>query len=485
MKSHEIDGSREREVLTGMVVNSSVCGAIAARWDGRLFASAAANIVGGMCVRYWRRHRRHPGKDIESLYRLWEEKGQDRDHAEYLSDFLASLSGEYERNGDINPGHVIDVAGELFDDVRLDRCADEIKMHRANGDRVAAEAARVNATPIAVGVGSSISLFTDPEAIRSTYDQEHREPLIEYEGALGEFFADSLSRDSLVGLMAVEKAGKSWWMLDMAYRAMQNRKRVAYFQVGDLSDWQIKDRFLVRAKRHPSRSTREDREWPCHVNWPTSITAPPRTDDDGKVRRKLEPATVTTKRKEFQAPLQCGEDWIQEIMDTVRGEVRSKKSWLELSCHPTRSISVAGIRAVLDGWLLQSDPYVPDVICIDYADILAPVDRKKDEIHQIKETWEELRKLSMEKHCLVITATQVNAASYTRSLLDRSNFSGNHLKYAEVNSMFGINVTSAEKDVGVCRLNCIARREGAFNWSRAIHVAGCLALSCPAVRSCW
>ena len=52
---------------------------------------------------------------------------------------------------------------------------------------------------------------------------------------------------------------------------------------------------------------------------------------------------------------------------------------------------------------MNSTPDIPDVIIVDYADILAPEDtRQSEKRHQVDETWKALRRLSQEWHALVI-----------------------------------------------------------------------------------
>lgn len=142
---------------------------------------------------------------------------------------------------------------------------------------------------------------------------------------------------------------------------------------------------------------------------------------------------------------------------------------------------MTGIRSILDGW--EQEDWFPDVVVIDYADILLPVNPREEKIAQIKTDWEEMRKLSLERDCLVVTGTQANAATYSKKIQGRENFSGNHLKMAEVTALVGINFTGEEKDAGITRLNYIVRRTGAWNARRCVHVAGCLTLANPAVRS--
>jgi hypothetical protein len=96
-----------------------------------------------------------------------------------------------------------------------------------------------------------------------------------------------------------------------------------------------------------------------------------------------------------------------------------------------------------------------------------------------------MRALSQEIDCLVVTATQANAASYKSELMGRWNFSEDKRKLAHCTGMIGINATVKEQDRGIQRLNWIVLREGEFSYTKCVNVANCLAISNPAIRSCW
>ncbi len=467
-------GEAEREIVIGMIVNDTVAGRAAAVWGDPPgpFAAPAWNTVGSWCVEHYRKYGCSLGRGVQSRYREWAD-GKRGDEADIIGTLLAHISEEFKRyKKEINPTYLTDLASTTFRKNRL-RKALEAATADLDANRLdAAEATVTKYAGVDLSAGTGVDLFVDREAMLSTYTGEYRESLVAYEGGLKDFWGHMLGRDQFISFMAPEKTGKSWLMLDVAYRAMLNRKRVAYFQAGDLSEHQIKDRFLVRAARAPSLSTNEAGGWPCTVYYPEEITPPGPEDDRAEVSRT---------KKEFRRAFFSEKGWDEEIYNHVLGRVRSRNSYFKLKCYPSRTVSVSGIRDALESYALSG--WIPDCVVIDYADVLAPVDRREDKIQQIGTTWQELRKLNQQLHCCLVTATQVNAASYSKRTLDRSNFSGNHLKLAEVTGMVGINVTAAEKDRGLMRLNWIARREGQFVPSRCVHVAGCLALSDPCVVS--
>lgn len=158
---------------------------------------------------------------------------------------------------------------------------------------------------------------------------------------------------------------------------------------------------------------------------------------------------------------------------------------MKLACTANSTTTVED----LDGMLGEAakEGWSPDVVVVDYADILAPERSAKgqDFRHQTNETWKALRRLSQKWHCLVVTATQSDADSYERKVLTKKNFSEDKRKLAHVTGMVGINQTEEEKQKGLFRLNWVLLREGVFYENRCITVAGCLAVARPAVRSSW
>jgi replicative DNA helicase len=149
--------------------------------------------------------------------------------------------------------------------------------------------------------------------------------------------------------------------------------------------------------------------------------------------------------------------------------------------HPNNSINVRGIESLLDVW--ERDGWIPDVIVIDYADLLLPPNNKVDKRFQIDDTWKQLRGLSQSRHCLVLTATQADASSYRTKILGKSNFSESKTKLGHTTGIVGINVTPAEKEMQVRRLNWIVLRDADYNELECLYIAGCLGICRPMIMS--
>ncbi len=165
----------------------------------------------------------------------------------------------------------------------------------------------------------------------------------------------------------------------------------------------------------------------------------------------------------------------KEFIDKVRRNFK-------LACFPNDSISVNGINTELALWE-KYENFVPDVIVVDYADILAAIDTRLEFRHRENQTWKALRALSQVRRCLVVTATQSDAASYGKERLNLSNFSEDKRKYGHVTMMLALNQTPEEKRKGLMRIGQLVVREDEFDTDRDVVVLQCLAIGRPFLGS--
>lgn len=465
MRIERREGYEEREVITAMIVDSGVLGRIESKWEPDLFRSKWSNLVASWCVKFYRSYDKAPGRAIEGLFESWAQDTKDEETVKLVERFLGGLSNEYKRKAkEVNPDYVLDIAGKLFNRVRATKLAEAVQGDVDGGNLDKALKRIAGFGQVEIGVGSGVDILRDKAAIQAAFEGV-QEPLVKYPGALGRFFGNALERDAFIAFQGPEKRGKSVWLLDVAWRAMLQRRRVAYFQVGDMSQNQVMRRFMARASGIPIRRPKSG-----VFRYPTGISRDP---DEMRAEAEFE-------EREVKSDLSFQAAW-KACDKVLRTKVKSDRPFFRLSCHPNSSISVTGIRSILLGW--EREGWIPDVVCIDYADVLAPISSNDEGREQINKTWNHLRSLSQSLHCLVVTATQADAASYAVETMSQRNFSDDKRKMAHVTGMIGLNATPQEKEDGLMRLNWIVLREGEFSPRRCVHVAGCLDIYNPAVRS--
>lgn len=435
-----------------MITNEAVLARIAAKWPREgLFSSKWENLVGVWCVQFYKKYSKAPDDKIGAMFESW--AGQHEDQIETINmvdDLLAYLSNEHDQDTSDSSEYLIDLAGDLFNKIRLrdtlESALDQIEMGRtANAEQLVSGLERVE-----LGIGSVMHL-DDLEAWESAFADDQAEALIRFPPIMDEFVNGAFHRDALVAICAPEKRKKSYVMLDLAVRAIKQRRKVAFFECGDMSRNQVLMRLAHRITRRPL--------------YAGTYQIPEDIDDEHipimkevVYDRGVTPADCIAAGKKIE---------------------RQEKYW-KLFCYPADSMNVEGIAAECHN--LGREGWTPDIVICDYADILAPpsgmVAQGRDWINK---TWLEMRRLSQEIHCCFITATQADASSYNQDKITRSNFSEDKRKNAHISAMLGINATPEDMDNEIIRLNWTNRRVGKCNENKQLFAAGCLDIACPMI----
>lgn len=450
------DGGDERAVLIGMIVNHRVVGAIADKWERGLFASTWSSLVGGWCVDYYRKYHKAPYKNITGLYERWAAAGPNKDEDKLVRSFLETLSDQFEQHKKaINAEFVLDQATRLFNKVRINELREMLEGDIEGNDVDAALERIEGMRRVAVGQSAGVDFLGDDSANDAALAEELDENLITFpDRDTNRFFRNMLVRDSLISFLGREKVGKSRWLQDLAVRGLEQGRLVGYFEVGDNSQSQLFKRLNARLVNRPL----EGRSWRV----PVEIAEPPH-------KRKL-PNIKYEWLEEPERRLTA-----ERSREHRRGIVeRLGTNRLRADCQPNSTVSVNYIRAQLDGWY-RDYGWHPDLVVIDYADILDAIDRRVDRRDQINDTWKAMRALAQSYHCLVVTATQADAASYDAWVLGMDNFSEDKRKNGQVNGIIGINQTEAEKAAEIYRLNCVLHREVQYLPEKCLWLAGSMA----------
>ena len=463
MKIKKKDGKIERQILIAMLVSDAVVSRISRVWDTDLFVSDWASIVGSLCVKYFDKYGKAPKGAFETVFHKWAKaKNRDEDTVSLIEKFLVSLEDEFEEyEKEINADYIFDLASDYFNANRLKAKLEELQDDLDSQDVPKAIAQMGNFKSVELCGSDGIDLLRDTQALQKAFEAA-QEPIIRFKDDLGRFFGSELSRDSFVGILAPEKRGKSFWLMELGWRAMMQRKKVAFFAIGDMSQAQMIRRFASRATGKPQK--------PKKYLYPLSI------EHEGPYTQlaqlKYEKRQHTEKLN-WQITLKSFNRMIKRT--------RTSDTLLKLATYPAGTLSVSGIEDKLAIWEREGD-WVPDVIVIDYADILFE-DPRRDKRTEVDKNWRDMRALSSNWHGLVLTATQANAKAYNAPLLGMGHFTESKSKNAHVTAMFAINQTVREKKLKYSRLNWIARREDDFDLKRCVYVAECRDIGRVAVLS--
>ena len=461
LDSELYEGNQNRAIMTAMIFSDDALRLIYPIWANDGFSSKILNLIASWCKKHYDECGAAPKYDILDHYNRWALTRTDGGGEDPVAKQINDCTAEFDsRRTPFDPQHMKNLAMTQFKRNRVAHLSGLLKQDVENRDFDKAEQRIARFSPMKDEEQEPIDVFQDMEKLKQCTNQSKAEPLITYPQGLGKFFGNSLRKGNLIAFMGPDKSGKSFWLMDIAYRAMVARQRVMYFEAGDMTEEQILIRFHVRNSGIPER--------PCSYIMPKSFVI-----NDNCTDVEVDEVNCASQISYLKAKKKC------ELLAKTR--IKSLKSYLKLSVHANSSLTVTDMRAIIEkekkkGWKT-------DVVVVDYADILCPppgIELTRDQTNAI---WKQLRRMSQELDCLVVTASQSNAKAYKSEILDRSNFSEDKRKLAHVTGMIGINVSNSDREQGLTRLNWINLRDRPFNDRRLCYVAGCLALAKPAIIS--
>lgn len=514
-KIQRVKGDIERRMLIGAITSDRFLRRVQHVYQANILSHRSRYVatVMGWCLNYWKRYEAAPGKEIENIFHAEVKQGKlNEEHADLIADVLETASEEYEQEGTLNVDYLLDKVRDHMAELGAEALADEIKDGLALGNVRDVEVLISKYRRVELSRGQDINPFTDPDEIYGAFEETNK-PIIQFGGALGDMMNDALTTDSLVGIMGPEKRGKTWMLMEFIFAAIRSRKNVAFFAVGDMSKDQMIRRLHIRLagrsniERYcqptviPILDCIHNQDDSCQHKYRIGhmgLGFDPEEEgfDASRTPRGYRSCAVCQRtrsdRKQYKGSYWFTKGhklkkltWRDGLVLGRRFFGRMKGRAFKLSCHPNSSINVAQISNQLDVWD-AAENFVPNVVIIDYADILAPEPFAPSEYrHQQNETWKALRRLSQEHHCLVVTATQADARSYEQESLTERNFSEDKRKYGHVIGMFGLNQTREEKEQGLMRLNCLMLREGEFSVLREVKVLQCLSRGKVHIGSFW
>jgi replicative DNA helicase len=155
---------------------------------------------------------------------------------------------------------------------------------------------------------------------------------------------------------------------------------------------------------------------------------------------------------------------------------------LRIKAYPAYSANLETIKRDLNV-LEMTEGFIPVVIIIDYADILAPENKRIEGRDRYDETWKMLKNMAATRHCLVVTASQSNKKTLEKKDTKIVDVAEDIRKVAHVDAMYSLSQTPDEKDNGIMRISVVAHRWKDFNENSQVIVLQNLATGQVALDS--
>jgi replicative DNA helicase len=159
----------------------------------------------------------------------------------------------------------------------------------------------------------------------------------------------------------------------------------------------------------------------------------------------------------------CGidsNDVFKHKADVIKfySENKDKLGRLIIKEYPTSTVTVNTLRAHMERLTLEG--FKPDIIIVDYADIMRS-SRQFDSLrHELKLIYEELRALASDMKVPVLTASQSNKEGTHADVIDETNMSEGFSKAFVADIILTISRKPLEKSTGKGRLFVAKNRAG-------------------------
>ena len=131
---------------------------------------------------------------------------------------------------------------------------------------------------------------------------------------------------------------------------------------------------------------------------------------------------------------------------------------LMIKYYPTRTASVQTISSHLKQ--LELIEFKPDVIVVDYADILKPISNYREKRLNLGETYEHLRGMAGEFDVPVWTASQANRSSVVEEVIGADKVSEDYSKVMTADFVMSISRKVEDKVANLARVHIIKNRFG-------------------------
>ena len=131
---------------------------------------------------------------------------------------------------------------------------------------------------------------------------------------------------------------------------------------------------------------------------------------------------------------------------------------LMIKYYPTRTASVQTISSHLKQ--LEMKEFKPDVIVVDYADILKPISNYREKRLNLGETYEHLRGMAGEFDVPVWTASQANRSSLEEEVIGADKVSEDYSKVMTADFVMSISRKVEDKVANLARVHIIKNRFG-------------------------
>ncbi len=465
----------EKKIVTGMIVSSPFCRDIMPMLRLEYFDVDYARNVAGWIKSYYGRYKKAPGIHIQDIFNAKKIKMKE-EVSELVGSFLLDLSEKYSlgEEGPFNSDYLVDQAQQYFKRQAMLRTTEITRGLLLDGKVEEAEREWAKYKGIYKEVSKWVNPFS-PEFVEKVLEEEGQ-GLFSFPGKLGEL-TGPWKRGWLVSFMGPRKRGKSWFLMEVALWAVLSGLKVAFFSL-EMLDTGLGGRILTRmtslAKQggifyYPVFDCVKNQDGTCNkkerINKVTLLIEGKKPSID-LTSKNYKPCLMCRGRRDYSV----ANWWVSmdreklsfnKAMEKLKGfeTMYGLGDKFRLMTYPPLRANLSTIEGDLEK-IEEFEGFVPDLIIMDYADILRPEVGEEITIESTGQTWIALKSLAADRKCCVITATQTNRKSGDKKNVRGTDVAWDIRKMDHIDLGYALSQTPYEKQEGVMRVGVAYFRWG-------------------------
>ena len=451
MKREKLNTLSERDIIYQLIVSDKFCREIIPVLNPKLLEIVYVRTIAIWIKDYFEKFKEAPKKNMMKLYRAHVEEINDDSLQDNILTFIEKLDRDYEKIKVSNEDFAIQNAIKYLKVRSLKNFSEDIDSYINSGEIERAENCVTKFRKVEIASGEGVSILDDSDIITSAFTEE-QDKLFAMSGAFGRLMGD-IHREDFIAFLAPMKAGKTFSLIDVGIEALKNNLKVVMYSL-EMS----RTNMIKRVWKSLSGQTIEDEDIEI-----------PYFEEDGE-KWRIETKTVHKKASSILE--------VQKKQKSLKRLFRGGS--FRIFAEPAYSMTVESLENKLDD--LAYEGFYPDVIIIDYADIMAPSE-KGEYRQQIDGIWKRLRALAQKRKAVVFTASQTNRGAISREV-EAEDVAEDVRKIAHVTSMVSISKTKYCKEHSLAIYSQLAIREGQPE-TRKVIATQCLALGRPVLESHW
>jgi replicative DNA helicase len=134
---------------------------------------------------------------------------------------------------------------------------------------------------------------------------------------------------------------------------------------------------------------------------------------------------------------------LHSFKEEIYEKIQDLEGNLIVKEYPTKSSSVNTLKHHLEK--MKNRDFTPDVIIVDYADLLRPSSNLREKRHELETIYEQLRALAQVHKCCVWTASQTNRSGLNAEVITMESISEAFNKCFVADFIFSISRTAEDK----------------------------------------